>query len=59
MKVIVHYPTSETAQRELSRRAAQIHAEAITRRINDLSCSQEQKLKLINSISEAVTNKVG
>lgn len=59
MKVIVHYPTSKDAQRELSKRVAQIHAEAITRRINDLSCSQEQKLKLINSISEAVTNKVG
>ena len=48
--LVLHFPESEEGRQELSRRAAQIHAESILERIEGLHCPLEQKRKLLDAV---------
>ena len=48
-----HGPTTEDGKRELAMRAAELHANAVIRRIQALNCSRRQKLALLDAIMEA------
>ena len=50
MNVIVHYPTSPQNEAELARRVSEAHAFACVTHIQNLTCSTEQKLKLLDAI---------
>ena len=50
VNVIVHYPKSQKGQRELRRRVAIVHADAVLNSINKLKCPQDQKIKLLDAI---------
>ena len=50
--VIFHFPQTEAGTRELALRAAELHANAVIRRIQDLNCSRRQKLELLDAVIE-------
>lgn len=50
--VIFHFPKTEAGARELALRAAELHADAVIRRIQDLNCSRRQKLELLDAVIE-------
>lgn len=50
MKIIVHYPTDSEKLKELERRVAQEHANAVVNYTKKLSCPNSQKQELIKSI---------
>lgn len=50
MKAIVHYPKNRDYQEELSQKVAAVHAEAILRKLQTISCSKEQKIQIIKDI---------
>lgn len=54
INVIVHYPTTEEAWRELRSRVASVHANATLNSIGKLNCPDWQKKKLIDAIIEDV-----
>ena len=54
MKIIVHPPTSLEGLRDLQKKVAIIHAEAIVKYITKLSCPKEQKMQLFISIQNAL-----
>ncbi|MCL2088161.1 MAG: hypothetical protein FWH14_01625 [Oscillospiraceae bacterium] len=53
MDIVVHYPKTTDNIKELEKRIATIHAQAVTLHIEKLSCPKEQKLKLYDAIKEA------
>jgi hypothetical protein len=57
MNVIVHYPKKEEDIRELQKRVAEVHAQAVIRTIQALSCPKEQKLELIKDIKQTVASR--
>ena len=48
--VIVYAPKTEEGKLELSKRIAQIHADAVNRRIKELNCPTKQKLQLLDAV---------
>lgn len=50
IKVIVHYPQTETGRQELSRRVAEVHADFVVSSINKLNCPIKQKLELLQAV---------
>lgn len=50
INVIVYLPKTPEGKRELEKRIAQVHADAVVRGISVLDCTTEQKLQLFNSI---------
>ena len=52
INIIVHYPTTEEGWRELRRRMAIVHADAVLNSVQKLNCPTWQKIKLINAIIE-------
>lgn len=52
INIIVHYPTTEEGWRELRRRMAIVHADAVLNSIQKLNCPTWQKIKLIDAIIE-------
>lgn len=52
MNIIVHYPNSAELSAELEKRVATVHIDAVTTRINSLSCPKSQKLSLIEKLKE-------
>ena len=57
--VIVYYPKTEAGQRELANRVAGIHADIVNHRLQDLNCSSEQKIQLLDAIIKTVKEKAG
>ena len=57
MEVVVHYPKSVTAQKALKQKVAEIHAQSIINRINEMQLSEEETKKLINIVCERVTQQ--
>ena len=57
VKVIVYCPKNEKEQRELATRAAQVHAESVLRRIEELGCPNEQKVQLLDAIIDSAKKK--
>ena len=52
INIIVHYPKSEEGWRELRRRMAIVHADAVLNYVQKLNCPTWQKIKLIDAIIE-------
>ena len=52
ISIIVHYPTTEEGWRELRRRMAIVHADAVLNYVQKLNCPTWQKIKLIDAIIE-------
>ena len=52
INIIVHYPTTEEGWRELRRRMAIVHADAVLNSVQKLNCPTRQKIKLIDAIIE-------
>ena len=53
--VIVYYPKTEAGQRELANRVADI----VNHRLQDLNCSSEQKIQLLDAIIKTAKEKAG
>ena len=52
INIIVHYPTTEEGWRELRRRMAIVHADAVLNSVQKLNCPTWQKIELIDAIIE-------
>ncbi len=50
MNIFVHYPETEEGKRELGKRAASLHNQAILRYLKQLSCPEDQKQSLVKAI---------
>lgn len=50
LNVVVHYPQEDEKQRELKKRIAATHGDAVVRSIERLPCPTEQKLELLNQL---------
>ena len=57
VKVIVYFPKNEKEQRELAARAAQVHAQSVLRRIEELGCPATQKVQLIDAIIDSARKR--
>lgn len=53
MRVIVHPPRNPEGLRELQKRVAGVHAEAVLKYIARLPCPKEQKIQLVSSIQNS------
>ena len=58
MNIIVHYPKSAELSAELEKRVATVHIDAVTTRINSLSCPKSQKLTLVEALQKTANDKV-
>lgn len=58
INIIVHYPTTEEGWRELQRRMAIVHADAVLNSVQKLNCPTWQKIKLIDAIIEDAKKEV-
>jgi len=52
INIVVHYPTTEKGWRELRKRTASVHADAVLNSIQKLNCPTWQKIKLLDAIIE-------
>lgn len=50
IRVIVHYPKTQTGQQELAARVAAAHADTVKEYIKRLTCSSEQKKTLADKV---------
>ena len=50
VNVIIYSPKAEIDQKELARRIASIHADAVIARLQKLTCPTTQKLQLLDSV---------
>lgn len=50
MKLIMHYPDTEEKQKELAIRVSVFHAKAVIDYINQLPCTYEEKISLLEQI---------
>jgi hypothetical protein len=53
LNVIVHSPKSPEGLRDLQKRVAMVHAEAVLKYITKLPCPREQKMELISNIQNS------
>lgn len=49
-KVIVHFPKNQQGIQELATRVAEVHADAVNRRIRELNCPSQQKSQLLDAV---------
>lgn len=54
MEVFVYYPKSKEKISELQKSAAILHAQTVLSKIENMSCSAEQKKKLIEEIKKKI-----
>lgn len=52
MEVFVYYPKANKDMKELEKRVAMVHAQAVIQYIQRMSCPQKQKLQLINALKK-------
>ena len=50
INIVVHYPKTEEGWRELRRRMATVHADAVLNSISKLNCPTSQKERLLQAI---------
>ena len=58
INLIVHYPTTEEGWRELRRRMAIVHADAVLNSVQKLNCPNWQKIKLVEAIIEDAKKEI-
>ena len=56
--LIVHHPQTQEGKLELACRVAEVHANAVQRRIKELSCPNSQKLALLDAVIEDARTRV-
>ena len=54
IKIIVHYPETPEQQARLEARVAKYHAEYVAQYIEKLNCPIEQKLKLLEAVTQTI-----
>lgn len=54
VNVIVYYPKTEEGREYLARRVAEVHANAVIRRLKSLNCPTRQKLELLDAVVNTV-----
>ena len=50
INLIVHYPKTEEGWKELRKRVAEVHADAMMTYVRKLNCPHWQKIKLIDAV---------
>lgn len=58
INIVVHYPTTEEGWRELKRRVASVHADAVMNSISKLNCPYQDKIRLLDAIIEDTKRKI-
>ena len=58
INLIVHYPKTEKGWKELRKRVAEVHADAVMTYIRNLNCPHWQKLKLIDAVIAEVKRQM-
>ena len=58
INIIVHYPTTEEGWRELRRRMAIVHTDAVLNSVQKLNCPTWQKIKLVEAIIEDAKKEI-
>ena len=56
--VVVHYPQTAKGKRELAKRVASVHADAVIHKIKKLNCPAEQKMQLLDAVIQSACKKV-
>lgn len=59
INVIMHDPKSAALQRELTKKVAVVHAEAVIEKLKSVSCPPEQKAEIIDKIIQIHKNQNG
>ena len=59
INIVVHYPKAEEGWRELRRRMAIVHADAVLNSISKLKCPTSQKEKLLLAIIDDAKAQMG
>ena len=54
MKIIVYYPETPEKQAQFETLVAKFHAEYVAQYIEKLTCSTDQKLKLIDAVAQTI-----
>lgn len=57
MEIIVHYPETPEKQAQFDALVAKFHAEYVAQYIEKLTCSTDQKLKLIDAVAQTIMEK--
>ncbi len=50
MNIIMHYPESPDDIRELEKRVAEAHAQAVIQKIKSMPCPKSQKERLLDAV---------
>lgn len=58
IQVVVHHPQTEVGRQELARRVASVHADAVNRRLQRLTCPTQQKQQLLAAIIQTAREEV-
>ena len=58
INLIVYYPKTDEGRLELAHRVAEVHANAVQRRIKELNCPNSQKLALLDAVIEDARKRV-
>ena len=58
IQIIVHYPQTETGRQELARRVASVHADAVNRKLQKLTCPTHQKRQLLDAVIQSAREDV-
>ena len=53
IEIVVHKPGTEAGRRELARRAARVHAQAVESVVEKQRCSVKEKIELLRSVGGA------
>ncbi len=56
MQVIVHPPKTPEGLRDLQKKVAIVHADAVLKYLTKLPCPKEQKIELVASIQNSFTD---
>lgn len=48
--IIVHYPVTEKGKKELAKRVARVHSEAVIKKLASLNCQKSEKEELLKSV---------
>ena len=52
--VIIHYPKGKEAEKELTKRVADVHAQTVVEMVKAMPSPVEQKIRLINAIKNYI-----
>ena len=59
IKIIMYYPGSESARKDLEQRVASVHAQAILEYISKMDTSDEQKCDFVDLVKQCYISEHG